>query len=355
MEKIWWEHITKANYFIRSVTDALQADKSVILSMPRFVPWRNTFQELTEEILRRNPDNSLVYLDCPEDPPGKYLLEHYCKKEKRDAYRYGMSYAEFLAKSRDIVLHNRYLWIKNLSRESLHEWIRFISEYYNYLEKDMSPALFILETTELPANEKNLKNIAEIRFTNMIQDYDIFTFCILLSSDMSVHSADKSYLAELVSSICGNDVELCAKSISCGKQFLKNPAETLHTIMQSECHSDGSPFTEIPDDKTIEIKIWESQIKMLFPIIERYRSRFVSQHYDQILAALPITNNLGDKIESPEDAELGVLIQLVGKKNFFLGEADYKELNLFRNARNDLAHLRPLGYDISEQILHKHC
>ena len=353
-QRIWWEHITKASYFMHSVTDALLDGKSVVLSMPHFVPWQDTFQEMVEDILRQeNAENSLDCIECPEEPAGKYLLEHYCKKEKRAAYRCGMSYGEFLAGSPDIVLHHRYLWVRNMPKKAVNEWLQFIAEYQKYLEKDVPQALFILETSDT-VSEKNIRDIQEIRFDNIIHPYDVFTFCILLCSEMQMRSSVRSYLAELVSNICGNDIELCAKSIRKGKHFLSNPLDSLKEIIQTEVHSDGRPFELDSEPEIIENKIWESQIKMLFPIIERYRSKFIKQYYQEVSASLPVKNSLGQVIDSPQDVELGMLVQLVGKKSLFLDDTAYRELKMFRTARNDLAHLRTVDYAISEQILHHH-
>ena len=107
MEQIWWKQITKAKHFIDMVTDAILDNKSVILSMPAFVPWHETMYEMIAEILNgENSLNRLISIDCPTGDVGQYLLDNYCKKEKRASYRYGMSYASFLAKSEDIVLNS---------------------------------------------------------------------------------------------------------------------------------------------------------------------------------------------------------------------------------------------------------
>ena len=105
------------------------------------------------------------------------------------------------------------------------------------------------------------------------------------------------------------------------------------------------------DKSRIDSLIWECQIKLIFPVIEKYRSRFVSQHQKEISAALPIDNAFGDVITSPQDVELGHLVQLVGMGRISLTLRGYQELDLFRKARNDLAHLTPLEYEAVEDIL----
>jgi hypothetical protein len=64
--------------------------------------------ELIEEQLKmENLKNSFDMIASQEEV-GVFLLEKYCKKEKRATYRYGMTYASFWGRCEDIVLNDRY-------------------------------------------------------------------------------------------------------------------------------------------------------------------------------------------------------------------------------------------------------
>lgn len=352
MEQIWWKQVTKASNFIDIVTSTALQNKSIVLEIPIFVPWYETMCEIVEDILnKKNPENRLDFIDCPEQNVGQYLLENYCKKEKRASYRYGMSYATFLAKSDDIVLNNYYIWVKNVSKKKLEEWIKFIEEYNKNLPSHMLPAIFILETSEKNNRGRAAKGIQYIRFSDNIEAYDRFAFCALASTNIAIKTFLRPYLVELVSTICCNDVELCAKCIEKGINFMKEPVETLRSIIATAYHSDGSAFVMNLEASYINNLLWESQIKLIFPIIEKYRSKFVKRHHIELLAALPVTNAFGEVISNPQDIELGLLTHLVSTKYISLNKRDYNELELFRKARNNLAHLIPLEFDIVEQIL----
>ena len=54
-----------------------------------------------------NLKNSFDMIASQEEV-GVFLLEKYCKKEKRATYRYGMTYASFWGRCEDIVLNDRY-------------------------------------------------------------------------------------------------------------------------------------------------------------------------------------------------------------------------------------------------------
>ena len=136
MDQIWWKQITKANHFIKDLAATVLDSKSVILNLPEFVPWQDTMYEMVEGILNEeNPEYRLVVHECPTEEAGQFLLEEFCKKDKRASYRYGMSYASFLAQSEGIVLNSRYIWIKNVTRDKLEEWSKFILEYNKNLPK----------------------------------------------------------------------------------------------------------------------------------------------------------------------------------------------------------------------------
>ena len=52
----------------------------------------------------------------------------------------------------------------------------------------------------------------------------------------------RPYLAEVVSSVCGDDVELCAACVLRGMEFLSLPDQTINDIIES-CHrSDGERY-----------------------------------------------------------------------------------------------------------------
>ena len=52
-----------------------------------------------------NPKNKLEVIECPEEEPGEFILQKYCKRETRAKYRYGVSYAQFLGKCQETVLN----------------------------------------------------------------------------------------------------------------------------------------------------------------------------------------------------------------------------------------------------------
>ena len=153
MEKIWWEQISKVSHFVRQITASLLDGENILLNVPTTLPWRETFHDTVEKILLlENAANKLKFIDAPDMEAGRYLLENFCKKEKRSSYRYGISYAAFLAGRADITLNSCYLWIRNLTGEKLDDWLRFVREYRENVRPGEPHAVFLLETPEINEN-----------------------------------------------------------------------------------------------------------------------------------------------------------------------------------------------------------
>ena len=59
MDRLWWNHITKAHKFIEDLASAAVEGKSILLSLPQQVPWRETLLELLSRVAK-NVDAALT-------------------------------------------------------------------------------------------------------------------------------------------------------------------------------------------------------------------------------------------------------------------------------------------------------
>lgn len=352
MDDIWWGQITKANHFIQTVASAILDHDSILINLPERTPWKQTFYDRVEGILRQGDSNyNLTFQDCPAGEAGEFLLEKYCKEDKRNSYRYGMSYAEFLAKSDDIVLNSRYVWVKNVTDEKLNEWVDFILEYNKNLRKNASSAVFILETQTETTMAKKLKGIKHLSFDDSISFYDKYSFCIMASTEIDIKTTIRPYVAEIVSSVCRDDIELCATCMQHWKDFVNEPYETLMQIVQSEEHGNATNFAADYSPELVDARTWEAQIKLLFPIVERYRTRTVKKYCQYIEKALPIETAYGEIINDPLGVELGTFSRLVKEKSISLSSKENAQLDSFKKVRNYLAHMKTLDFKMVEWVL----
>lgn len=343
MDQIWWNHIIKAHAFLENIVKEAAGGHSLLLTLPDSVPWKSTFLDLIrEQLLMENPKNKLEVIECPEEEPGEFILQKYCKRETRAKYRYGVSYAQFLGKCQETVLNDRYIWVSDIPDEKVTKWLDFVSEYQKNVQ-DKTPGIFILEVYNDAMIRKSKKGIRSLGFEQNIGAYDKYAFCALASSETNCKEFLRPYLAEAVASVCGDDVELCAVCVAKGMEFLNVPYETIQKVTEDLVRSDGERYCFSKSQEEVDTLLWEAQLKYVFPLVENYRRYFVKKYYDFIKAALPINNGYGDQVMVPEEAELGNLMYLVERGGIPVSAEESMELKRYRKARNELAHMNLLS------------
>lgn len=343
MDQIWWNHIIKAHAFLENIVKEAAGGHSLLLTLPDSVPWKSTFLDLIrEQLLMENPKNKLEVIECPEEEPGEFILQKYCKRETRAKYRYGVSYAQFLGKCQETVLNDRYVWVSDIPDEKVTKWLDFVSEYQKNVQ-DKTPGIFILEVHNDAMNRKSKKGIRSLGFEQNIGAYDKYAFCALASSETNCKEFLRPYLAEAVASVCGDDVELCAVCVAKGMELLNAPYETIQKVTEDLVRSDGERYCFSKSQEEVDTLLWEAQLKYVFPLVENYRRYFVKKYYDFIKAVLPINNGYGDQVMVPEEAELGNLMYLVERGGIPVSAEESMELKRYRKARNELAHMNLLS------------
>ena len=350
MENLWWNQVTNAVRFINEVKNSLLDEKSVLLHFTSAMPWRMYFVESVREYVKQQ-NSEKKFVDVPDvSDPGAYLLNEFCKKEKRAKYRPSVGYASFLADNDDIVLHDRYLWVCVSDVEDLSRWMDFISEYIKLRGHDRRKAVFVLECSE-EGRVQHKKGITVLSFDDYIGSYDRIVFAVIAASSLRVDDVLKEYTAELVSNVVGNDIELSAVCIKNYMFFLENPNQFLESVSNTECRSDGTSYIVGLDDISVKKQIWRSQIRTIYPQLEEYRESFVRHHVKEIEFQLPLEALYGETYNDPMDVELGTLLHLEQIKKITLKTEEYETLKRYWDARNKLSHLDVLSFDEIKQLL----
>jgi hypothetical protein len=195
-------------------------------------------------------------------------------------------------------------------------------------------------------NVRGKKGITVVSYDDMIGDYDRFVCCMLASSRISESDRMKKYLSELISNVIGNNIEMCERIIKDYKEFLASPYAFVTAIQEKD---PSLAFFKTKEEVDDDIKV--SQIRAVYPALEEYRKRFVATHRAGIRRNLPMTSKEGEIYRVPEDVELGALVYLAGCNKLILPTHEYTELVLYRDARNDLSHLKSVDVDIVRKIL----
>lgn len=344
MDSVWWERVPNALAFVNDITESLLAEKSIIIHSAQSIPWYDSMcSQVKDAVMLQNYSKRFEMISETGDP-GPYLLREFCKPEKRAAYRPTKTFESFFAESDDIVLHERYIWVKVDSAEDLDRWTKFVSSYLKERGKGREKAVFVLEWQgEMPTIFK--KGIRTISFDEYINEYDRIVFSTLASSTIKEAVGIKNYLAELAAFVTENDIELCAMCLSRYKEFLQNPFHTVSAVIETDSRDSGESFEFSRSEPEVANGIWMAQIKTIYPIIEEFRGKFVESHSESIARELPITSAYGEIYEDPKDVELGTLVFMAKNGKLQLNTREYFRLEKFKDARNKLSHLNVLSID----------
>lgn len=350
MREIWWSQVTNAVRYVTEIKQSLLEEKSILLKYTNGMPWRDQLEEtIVEAVKLQNSEKKFVKIPIVSNP-GEYLLNEFCKKEKRAEYRPTKGYAKFFAESDEIVLHDRYFWVQIDDVSCLNNWMKFVSDYIKERGKKDNIAVFILEWAgnELVSVKKGIRIFS---FDDYVGEYDRIVFAVLSSSSIKENSFVKNYIAELVANVSGNDIELCAECIWHYKEFLENSWKLIQTIIAEKVRSDGTDFCYTKTAEEVKHLIWLAQIKTVYPYLEEYRENFVQKHANEISKRLPIQTSYGETYTDPKDVELGTLMYMAGCNNLVLSTSEYEKLKKYKEARNKLSHLIALTIEEIRELL----
>ena len=338
--KIWWEDLNGPRRFLDDTAENLSAGKSVVLCLPYRVPWLNTMRDTLEKFLRKGTQ-TIKFIDAEKilSEPQEYVLKYFCAN--KDGFRpYSKkAYAKFLADSTGIALNDSCLWIRNATSAQIDSWFSFIAEYHSFLDGKRG-GVFLLEAND-DRNFIGKPGVEILRYAEKIGAYDSFAFNIFTAADFgSENHLMKQYLAELISALTEGDVEFGAECIKRSDALLRNPDEVFSDILWE------GRFTSGKSTNDIEQAIWMTQLKLIFPLVETFRRNFIKQYEEQIKNTPPFYS-------VPEEVEIGQLYGLFNQRRWLISEIDADDLELYREARNKLAHLRAIPFEDMQKIFEK--
>ena len=350
MDSIWWRKVTNASRFLDMIIEEIQEGQSILLELPADVPWYRTMRDLIEtELIRQNSTSEFRYIVDSGEEPGEYLFQKFCKKEKQAHYRPGIGYAEFLAKSEDILLQHCILWISGLDKEQMKRWYSFLEGYLKALGKQQRGAVFLLESRE-ETGLSGKKGIKKHSYRKEIEHYDNYLFNMLAVSGLKENELFKQYLAEAVSILLQEDMELASYCISYGRKFLAQPWQTLEEIAKEQRRSDGTDFQVRITASELQERLWEAQIKVIFPLLEKHRNKIIQNYQREIEALLPLNAAYGESFEEANEVELGVISYLAASGKLQMSYEDSCQVAKLKDARNTLAHLKTLRQEEVDEI-----
>lgn len=343
MDNIWWEKIGGPRRFLAETAELLADGRSVVMCLPEKLPWPRTMREVLGGLLDRKFSGmrAVEEVDAAKITvtPQKYVMHNFCSNKTGFRPYSDEAYAEFLATSKGIALNDTCLWIRNAADEQVASWFAFIAAYHGFLGGKRGGTFLLEVGADFKAQ---VTPGIEVRaFDRQISDYDYFAFGILVAAAGGEKSTlMKQYLAELITQLVKRNVELGAACMRDTDEFLSNPREVFKAILAEE-----GVAAEMSDDE-IDQAIWVTQLKLIFPLLEDFRREvLLKNYYDAISSALPCSSGWNERIETPEQAELGTLVYLVNLRKLWFNKPDWDKLVYYRDVRNKLAHLEILPLD----------
>lgn len=329
LDVTWWEKVNNPATFIADISAALREERSVCIEIGNnTLPWYETFLDhIRDEVHRLDSVRSFMCVEPPRGTdPGEFLMNRFCTEEEKSRYWPTKKISIFLAECTGTVMNRRYIYVKNIHGVDCAAWQKFVQEY-----SSSSPdvkALFLLECDKADSSSEHL---TVIPYKNYVTDYDDLIMCLSITSPLKCKGYLKSYIADVAEKIGNGDIELAGYLAQTGDILAVSPEKTVRDILRNMSRTAIDP-------EQIKTAVWESQINLLFPLLERFRKQFANCKYYELKHFLPISNSLGEMVDNPNDLEIGTMYHIFGQHSNCISEDDFEWLKRCRNARNLLAH-----------------
>lgn len=334
--KLWWSRMINAVRFLDDIVDSLISGKSVALNFPDDIPWADIMAETLWQKLEKISDSHTFDIHDVKSvkSPGEYIFQKYFSEQERNKFwpPTHRTHERFMAMNNNTPLNHRYICAMNISSLNASQWMKSVSEYLENCSSESEHGRFILITEK--SNIRSSEYIECYNYEDYVTDYDCLMLCMTKISSLKCSSMEKQYISEVASNIANNNVEIAGKLISYETKLIKNPGEIAKKVFE-DTGVTGSDINKA---------VWSAQLKIIFPKIEDFRRNIIQKYQNKIKKYLPVTSSIGESINTPDELEIGQLYKLFKDYNIS-DQNELKFLGNMRNARNNLAHCKPVQYD----------
>lgn len=333
---VWWGQVAGPKNFKHELIEEILNEKSSLLYFGSYTGW---VDELREEVQDKVHEDfglrSFITISADEigTDLGTYLFQSFCHPEAKSFYSKKKSLPAFLSEEGHSTLGDSFIWITDImDKKTADTYCQFIAEYMKAPSKGPK-GVFILESF---SNEKPklVKGIQQIDWTGRITGYDMAMFAMSLIAGQRMADIMKSYATELASTLCMMDPAICADLAINAKNIVKDPVK--------EAMAAYNQYNQNMTTESIIQHIWEVQIKVFYPVIERKRLELLNKYHDQIERSLINDAPLGPDVKDSGMVEIGGLRAMINYGYIEMTEQDKRQTELLWTARNLLAHVHTL-------------
>ena len=333
---VWWGQVAGPKNFKHELIEEILNERSSLLYFGAYTGW---VDELREEVQDKVHEEfglrSFITISADEIGAdlGSYLFQTFCHPEAKAFYSKKQNLAAFLSEEGHSSLGDSFIWITSImDKKTADHYSQFISDYIKSPSKS-SKGVFILESfsAEKP---KQLKGIQQLDWTGRINGYDMAMFAMSLIAGQRMADIMKSYATELASTLCLMDPAICADLATNAKNIVKEPVK--------EAMETYKLYNKDESQNTIIQNVWEVQIKVFYPVIERKRLDLINKYRDIIEKSLLYDSPLGVDVKDAGMVEIGGLRAMVNHGYIDISDADKRLTELLWTARNLLAHIHTI-------------
>lgn len=344
-ENIWLKLVLGPSKFINDAVDSISQAKTTILNVNKDIVWADQVKEhikhKTKDKCSYNKNFKIIDIHINEqeeissdcDNIGEYILDNYSDKNKHRSTA-KMSIQQYIYKNEE--LKNKVFWITCEDSKFEEGVIKFLEDYPN--DTTSSNPCFVLEMSNRQYQHySDRKPVNHMSYEDSITELDIqllINCCLGLEEKNTLSNTWRNYVSVVISKLCGSDLQLAMELVADAERFKEeNPLRLISGCKKGE-------ISNCENDKDYKNKLWEAQIRFVFPMVEIERIKIIEQKEDELKKVLGNVNikQLGrdEFVTDPYELEFKTLINDIDNV-FSLPEK--KKITFLKKIRDSLAHL----------------
>ena len=270
----------------------------------------------------------------------------------------------------DDAFRGRLIWLDGLNSDNWCEWREFLTRYAHICRtvSALGRPVFIAPLDGMPPGKppNNDVAISVHDWSDVVGEMDILFWAYRRLLRRGRGECETQLLAMAVARVAGWDFDTAERLVDEEASVILSPVGmlrsfameknwTLHTPSKwglgtasgsGVLHAALAALHDPP--REIERRMWSAQASVLLPRIDYWRSQFVAQNSSRIRRQLQ-HNDFGTR--DPYELEIGKLQLVVQRMG--CGQRVCRSVRVLRDARNALAHLRPLRPEQAVQIVRR--
>ncbi len=368
----WWDLPGPSN-FIARISEDIEAGKNVVLVCPN--EFKDEVVSCVGESIRHYFYIEKVDLSASGEEPSAPVpadpLIYLCAKFMPDGDHIEPSFQILLSEP---VFQGRLIWIEGLRSADVPKWILFMERYSsackNYPTTNRALFCLVMDSACSSIRARGDVYLATHEMEGCIDglDMNLYSSFLMTKSRKSMADFERRLIARTIASIALWDREIAEKLSAADEDTAFAPHEILTNLAVSRgwdrtangvkphgavqkfegAREESSAFLAVKGNiQALSKRVWSAQVSQILPVIEEMRLMIIEKKEVRKLLKVPFTTSFGEEINDHTEFEIGHIAYLLQGAYLPGGYGRLKSIVYnMRHARNELAHLKILNYDI---------